>query len=220
MKSEYPSKILITGGREIGGVASFAEGLRLGFNEVGIPVETVSPSRIFRRWRDLRDPRILKILSTTAIYAAPFARRSICMAHGVARADSQGWWKMTAIVFSHKFANLFSGVQVVAVSHYTAAVLRAVFNTRCDAVILNPLKTLYLETESAPQPRCYVTYIGRLIAAKNLHRLLPAVRAALPAGFDDFAWGTVPGVTTRVISRRTSFLATLGSSIWSQMATR
>ena len=30
----------------------------------------------------------------------------------------------------------------------------------------------------------------------------------------------VPGVTTRVISRLTSFLADLGSSIWSQMATR
>jgi hypothetical protein len=30
----------------------------------------------------------------------------------------------------------------------------------------------------------------------------------------------VPGVTTRVSSRLTSFLASLGSSIWSQMATR
>ena len=30
----------------------------------------------------------------------------------------------------------------------------------------------------------------------------------------------VPGVTTRVISRFTRVLANLGSSIWSQMATR
>ena len=30
----------------------------------------------------------------------------------------------------------------------------------------------------------------------------------------------VPGVTTRVSSRFTSFLASFGSSIWSQMATR
>jgi hypothetical protein len=106
MKHEYPSKILITGGREIGGVSSFAEGLRAGFAELGIPVEINSPSRIFSRLQELRDPRILKILSTTAIYSAPFARRSICMAHGVPCADSQGWWKMTAIIFSHKLANL------------------------------------------------------------------------------------------------------------------
>lgn len=48
-----------------------------------MPVEIISPSRIFSRLQELRDPRILKILSTTAIYAAPFARRSICMAYGV-----------------------------------------------------------------------------------------------------------------------------------------
>jgi glycosyltransferase involved in cell wall biosynthesis len=180
MKHEYPSKVLMTGGHEIGGVNSFAEGLRAGFTELGIPVEIIPPSRILLRWRDLRDPRVLKILSTTAIYAAPFARRSICMAHGVPRADYQGWRRFTAIIASHKLANLFRGAQVVAVSHYTAAVLRAVFNTRCDAVILNPLKPIFLEPDSAPpRPRCYLTYIGRLVPTKNLHRMMPAIRDLL-----------------------------------------
>jgi glycosyltransferase involved in cell wall biosynthesis len=87
---------------------------------------------------------------------------------------------MTAIIASHKLANLFKGVQVVAVSQYTAATLRSVFNTKCDAVILNPLKPLYLEPDCEPiRTRHYVTYIGRLIAAKNIHRLLPAIRDLL-----------------------------------------
>ena len=94
MKPEFPSKVLITGGHEIGGVRSFAEGLRAGFTELGIPVEIVSPSRILLLWRELRDPRILKILSTSAVFAAPFARRAICMAHGVPQAISQGLLRM------------------------------------------------------------------------------------------------------------------------------
>jgi glycosyltransferase involved in cell wall biosynthesis len=180
MGNEYPAKVLITGGREIGGVQSFAEGLRAGFTELGIPVEIITPASAFHRWRDLRNPHVLKILSTTAIYASPFARRSICMAHGVPRADYQGWWRMMAIIASHKLATLFSGVQVVAVSQYTASFLRYVLNTRCDAVIHNPLKPLYFESDSAPAPqRRYVTYIGRLISTKNLQRMIPAIRDLL-----------------------------------------
>lgn len=180
MKQGYPSKVLITGGCEVGGVASFAEGLRAGFTELGIPVEIIPPSGVFSHWRDLRDSRVLKILSTTAVYAAPLARRSICMAHGVPLAKYQGWRRMMAIIASHKLANLFSGVQVVSVSHYTASILQAVFSTRCDAVIHNPLKPIFLESAGTPlRERCYVTYVGRLIAAKNLHRLLPAIRDLL-----------------------------------------
>jgi hypothetical protein len=58
MKHGYPSKVLITGGREFGGIKSFAEGLRAEFTELGIAVEIISPLRIFLRWRDLRNPRI------------------------------------------------------------------------------------------------------------------------------------------------------------------
>jgi hypothetical protein len=74
MRSEYPAKVLITGRRQFGGVTSFAEGLRAGFRELGVSVEIVPPSRILMRWRELRDPRVLKILITTAVFAAPPAR--------------------------------------------------------------------------------------------------------------------------------------------------
>lgn len=76
MRSKYPARVLITGGREIGGVASFADASRAGFRDLGVTAEIVSPLRIFARWRDLRDLRVLKILSTTAVFAAPFARRA------------------------------------------------------------------------------------------------------------------------------------------------
>jgi len=176
----FPSKILITGGREIGGIGSFAESLRVGFSELGIPVEIVPASHIFRRWRELRDPHVLKILSTSAVFSAPFARRAICIAHGVPRADSQGWVTTIAVIASYKLANLCAGTQLVAVSHYTASTLGAVFNVRTDAVVYNPAKPIYLEPQSELDfERCYITYVGRLISAKNLHRMLPAIRDLL-----------------------------------------
>ncbi len=179
MRYEHPEKVLISGGRETGGVDSFAEGLRHGFAEFGIPVEIVTPSRVLAHRARLGDPRVLKILSTTAVFAAPFARRTICMAHGVPRADAQGWMRLASIVASFKLANRCSGVQVVAVSHYTAATLRAVFNITADAVVYNPAKPLYLELQAYTCERTYVTYVGRLIRAKNLHRILPAIRDLL-----------------------------------------
>lgn len=176
MTTANPKRVLITGGREIGGVGSFADSLRQGFNELGIPVEVLPPGHIFRRWRDLRDPEILKILSTSAVFAAPFSRRAICLAHGVPRADYQGWWKLLAIVGSFKLASICVGTQLVSVSHFTAATLRAVFDVQSDAVIHNPVKPIYLERSAEPpQERSYITYVGRLIAAKNLHRMFPAI---------------------------------------------
>jgi glycosyltransferase involved in cell wall biosynthesis len=180
MRPEYPARVLITGGREIGGVASFAEGLRAGFQQLGVPAEIIPPSRILVRWRELRDPRVLKILSTTAVFVAPFARRAICIAHGVPRADCQGWASVLMIIASYKLANLSSGALLVSVSHYTATTLRAVFDVKTDAVVHNSAKAIYLEPHAAPtQGRCYVTYVGRLVPAKNLHRILPAVRDLL-----------------------------------------
>jgi glycosyltransferase involved in cell wall biosynthesis len=157
MTHAYPDRVLISGGREVGGVGSFAEGLGAGFAEYGIPVEIVPPAGVASRGADLRSPRVLKILSTSAVFVAPFARRTICV------------------------ANRCRGAQLVAVSHYTAATLGAVFNVRTDAVVYNPAKPLYLEPAPEPPPesgedRRYVTYVGRLIRAKNLHRILPAVR--------------------------------------------
>jgi glycosyltransferase involved in cell wall biosynthesis len=181
MRSENPVKVLITGGREVGGVGSFAEGLRAGFGEFGIPVEVIAPAHIFSRWRDLRDPRVLKILSTTAVFAAPFARRAICVAHGFPRADVQGSIKFAGIVASYKLANRFA--LLVAVSHYTALHLSAIFALRIDAVIHNPLAALFLEDPgindcaSAAPGREYITYVGRLHPAKRLDRIFPAICA-------------------------------------------
>jgi glycosyltransferase involved in cell wall biosynthesis len=171
-----PAKVLITGGRELGGIGSFAEGLSTGFAAFDIPVEVVSPARALLRWRELRDPRVLKILSTTAVLGAPLARRALCMAHGVPRADAQGWARMLLILASFKLANGCRGAQLVSVSHYTAATLKAIFNVRTDFVVHNPAKPLYFEPPGdGNTERSYVTFVGRLVGAKNLHRILPAV---------------------------------------------
>ncbi|MGA3081065.1 MAG: glycosyltransferase family 4 protein [Terracidiphilus sp.] len=180
MAHQYPLKVIITGGREVGGLRSFAEGLRMGFNELGIPVEIIAPASIFLRWRELRDPQVLKILSTTAVFAAPFARRAICMAHSVSRTYLQSFWKILAVIVTFKLANLSRGAQLIAVSDYIAAHLQSIFNVRIDAVIHNPLRSLFLESAGAdPAKRNYITYVGRFDPAKNLHRLLPAIRDIL-----------------------------------------
>lgn len=173
-------KVLITGGHEVGGVGSFADGLATGFSELGIPSEVISPTAILKRWRDLRDPSILKILSTTAVITAPFSRRAICICHGIPRADLHGWRKLAVLIGLFKLANACSGIQLVSVSHYTATTMRAIFKIRTDAVIHNPVKPIYLEPAEEPESgRRYITYVGRLIRAKNLHRLIPAIQDLL-----------------------------------------
>jgi glycosyltransferase involved in cell wall biosynthesis len=175
-----PEKVLITGGHEIGGVQSFAEGLAQGFRALGIPSEVIPPGRILGRWSDLRSPRVLKILSTTAVFAAPLARRAICMAHGVPRVRGRGWTRFLAIVASFKCVNLFQGSQLVAVSSYTAAHLETIFDLRLDGVILNPLKPVFMEASNGCSlERPLITYVGRLDPIKNLHRLLPPICALL-----------------------------------------
>ena len=171
-----PEKVLITAGHEVGGLTAFAEGLSEGFTALGIPSEVISPNEIFKRWRDLRDAKVLKILSTTAVFAAPFARRALCMAHGFPRADAQGWTRMLAILGSFRLANAYSGAQLVAVSDYGAIHLQTIFNLRIDAVIRNPLRSIFLQRpDVSDQNRCYITYVGRLNPTKNLHRILPSI---------------------------------------------
>lgn len=175
-----PSKVLITGGHEIGGIASLAAALRQGFSSRGIATEVIPPGEIYRRRGELRDPGILKILSTTAVFAAPLARRAICLAHGVPRADYSGLTRVAGIIASFRVANGASGAQLVSVSHYTASTLRAVFNVRTDAVVHNPLKPLFLEPyRHDPSGRCRMTYAGRLITPKNPHRMIPAMKDLL-----------------------------------------
>jgi glycosyltransferase involved in cell wall biosynthesis len=171
-----PEKVLITGGHEVGGVASFADGLAQGFTALGIPSEVICPSRILSKWRSLRDPKILKILSTAAVYAAPFAKRAICMAHGIPRAHQRGGFRMLGVLGTWKLANACRGTQLVSVSMYTATHLEALFNLRSDGVILNPVKPAFLEApEKSEEERSYITFVGRLDPCKNLHRLLPSI---------------------------------------------
>lgn len=173
------SKVIITGGRETGGLQSFATTLATGFTELGIPAEVIHPRQIYNRWRDLRDRNILKILSTTAVYAVPFSRRAICMAHGFPRADAQGWPTVLALFASYKMASVCSGSSLVAISHYAASHLKAVYNIQVDAVIHNPLNPLFFSSPEKTGPRCYLTYVGRLHPVKNLDAILPAMQSLL-----------------------------------------
>jgi glycosyltransferase involved in cell wall biosynthesis len=174
MNLSYPAKVLITGGLQAGGLSSFAEGLRDGLLAFGIPAEIVPPRSLLSRWRDLRDPDVLKILSTTGVFASLFARRSICVAHGFPRADVQGWIKLLAIVLSLKLANRCS--QLVAVSSYVAVHLRTIFNLRVDAIIHNPMRSLFLPDAGPDAPwRDCITYVGRLHPAKRLDKIFPAI---------------------------------------------
>jgi glycosyltransferase involved in cell wall biosynthesis len=172
-----PSRVLITGGDPAGGLASFADSLAQGFRRIGICAEVVPPAAILARWSDLRNPDVLKILSTTAVFAAPFARRSLCVAHGFPRADVQGWPRLIAIVLSLRLAGRFS--QLVAVSHYVAVHLGAIFNVNVHAVIHNPLHEVFFQPPAAAGLRQLITFAGRLHPCKRLDRILPAVAEIL-----------------------------------------
>lgn len=183
MHQTNPSRVLITGGHNGGGVASFASALQAGFIELGLSAEVIEPQRICRYGRELRDCDTLKILSTTAVFACPLARRAICVAHGFPRADVQGWLKQCGILGSFRLAAWQT--HLVAVSHYVAAHLRAIFNLPVAAVIHNPLDPLFLE----PNPerataRHRITYVGRLHPSKRLDNILPAIEIFLQANAD------------------------------------
>jgi glycosyltransferase involved in cell wall biosynthesis len=180
MIAAAPERVLLTGGHEFGGVASFAESLSCGFEELGIPSEIIPPSQILSRWRDLRDWRVLKILSTTAALAVPLSRRAISIVHGVPYVPEQGWLKLAGFLASYKLTNANRNARLVSVSDYSSVHMHAFFNIRIDGVIRNPVKSIYLEpTAELNEERCYVTYVGRLIAVKNVHRIVPAVRDLL-----------------------------------------
>ena len=180
MSEQIPLKVLITGGREIGGVTSFAEGLRSGFVELGIPVEIVSPLSIYSYWRDLRNPQILKILGTSAIFAAAIARRAICVAHGFPCTAYQGWLNTLSKLVSYRVATASKGAQFVSVSDYSALHLHCIFGLRIDAIIRNPVDPLFLEAEpQAKNDRDAITFVGRLHKAKNIDLILPAMGSVL-----------------------------------------
>lgn len=187
--SFLPSKVLIAGGNPNGGVSSFAEALRSGFTELGIPVEVASPRSVLRRIGELRDPQVLKILSLSALFGAPLARRTLCVAHGFPCAEYQGWPKMLAILSSIWLSTASRGAQVVVVSNYSALHLNSIFGLRVDAVIYNPVHPLFLEPlPQADAKREAITYVGRLHCSKHVDRLLPAMRDVLDENPELCAW--------------------------------
>lgn len=170
-----PRKVLITDGREVGGLTSFAEGLSEGFQALGIPAEIIAPSKVLMRWKDLRDITVLKVLSTNAVLAAPIARRAICVAHGFPCAKYQGWPRWLTVLLSLKLAQISYNSRLVSVSQYVAIHLESIFKLRVDGVIHNPLISEFLIPPEAGAERCYITHVGRLYRAKNMHRLLPSL---------------------------------------------
>jgi len=173
-----PSRVLITGGKPGGGVASFAEALCSGFADLGIDARVIAPACVLDYFGELRDPHVLKVLSLSANFSAPLARRAICVAHGFPRADAQGWIKALGIAGSYWVANRSS--RLVAVSHYVATHLRAIFSLRVDAVIHNPLGNLFLSGDRSEwRERNIIVFAGRLHPVKGLDRILPALAAVV-----------------------------------------
>ena len=167
-----PEKILLTGGHEIGGLQAFAEGLQAGFGELGYPAEIIQPSSLLSHMVDLRSRHVLKILSTTGMFAAPLARRTICMVHSSFLVYDKGWIHTLAQLSCYKMANMCSA-QLVAVSDYLAIHFRAFYGVTIDAVVRNPVKPIYLENSIDPgTARNYITYVGRLVAYKNIDRVV------------------------------------------------
>jgi glycosyltransferase involved in cell wall biosynthesis len=173
--SWVPERVLITGGREVGGLASFAEALAHGFHLLGVPAEVIPPSRIWSRWRELRSARVLKILSTSAIFASPFSRSAPAVSHGFPTAGVIGWKKFLGHLAADGLASGSS--PFVTVSEYSAVHLRSIFGLRVDAVVPNSLRRVFLEAPepAAAEPRRLLTFAGRLHRSKHLRRLLPVV---------------------------------------------
>ncbi|MDR5751971.1 MULTISPECIES: glycosyltransferase family 4 protein [unclassified Caballeronia] len=179
-RSASVRRVILSGGREVGGLQSFASNVGAGFDALGIPSEIIGrPSDMLRRWKDLRDPSVLKIFSTWAIFLCPLARNAIGVAHGFPRIDAQGILKFLAILSSFKIAQ--RSARLVAVSAYVQRHLAALFDIQCAATVHNPLPACWGATSSVQAPRNLITYVGRLHPVKRVSEFLPAVISALDA---------------------------------------
>jgi glycosyltransferase involved in cell wall biosynthesis len=179
MSSAWPAKVLLTGGAPGGGVDSFARALECGFKSLGIAAEVIEPLRIYARPGELRDLRVLKILSTSAAFAVPYARRAIVMAHGFPCARNQGWARTLAVLASFKLANWTHRAQLIAVSSYSALHLETIFNIRIDGIIKNPLHPVFANRPPANSGRHAIAYVGRLHRSKNVLQAVSAMRGVI-----------------------------------------
>ncbi len=173
-------RVLLSGGREVGGLQSFATSVAAGFETIGIPADVVGrPLDMLRRWKQLRDPSVLKIFSTWAIFLCPIARNSIGVAHGFPRIDAQGTLKFLAILASFRLAQRHA--RLVAVSAYVQRHLAGLFNIQSRAAIHNPLPPGWQVDLSAKSERNLITYVGRLHPVKRVAEFLPSVIELLDA---------------------------------------
>ncbi len=170
-------KVIISSGREIGGLNAFANALAEGFWELGLEAEVLSTRKILTRYKDLRDKNILKIFSTSSIFLAPFSKQVICVAHGFPRPDAQGWLKTFLILFSYKIAEKFS--IFVSVSNYVKNHLQACYNIKVNKVIYNPISNIFLSEQNIYKERKFITYIGRFIKVKKVDVFIPVLKNIL-----------------------------------------
>lgn len=167
-------RVILSGGREVGGLQSFATNVAAGFAALGIEAEVVGkPLDMLRKWKDLRDPAVLKIFSTWAIFLCPLARNAIGVAHGFPRIDAQGTLKFLAILASFKLAQRHA--KLVAVSAYVQRHLAGLFNIQSSAAIHNPLPPCWAAQPVRDEPRKLITYVGRLHPVKRVDEFLPSV---------------------------------------------
>ncbi len=201
MSGNLPGKVLLTGGAPGGGVESYARALACGFNSLGVEAEVIAPSIIHRRLGEVRDPRVLKFLSTTAAFAVPFAKRAFVIAHGFPCVRNQGWLRTVLILASLKLANSVRGAQLLVVSGYSALHLESIFNLRVDGVVRNPLHPSFYE---APEHslRTAITFVGRLHRSKNVEQLLPAMERVLDQHPELSAWVIGDGPERNCLEKR------------------
>lgn len=162
-------KVIITGSRQRGGVRTFAESLKLGFELNGIPTEVANWCSIICNISSLWNKRVLKIYSASYAFLAPISRNSIVIAHGIPRINGQGVFKFILVLISLWLANLFT--RVVSVSHYVSRHLDSIFYIRSSSVIHNPLPIEFIGHVSNCS-RKNIVFVGRLDKVKNIEYLI------------------------------------------------
>ncbi len=171
--------VYISSGRETGGLSSFANALHSGFIALGVRAELISPKDILRQAATGRlDVNAQYILSTSAAFALPFLNDALYVAHGIPRRDAQSHWKVNSILFAYGIASRRH--KLVAVSHYVKQHLEGLYGLKIRAVVHNPVAEPFFTSARMPRkPRTWITFVGRLDKAKNVHRLIPPILNAL-----------------------------------------
>ncbi len=171
-------KVIISSGREVGGLNAFATSLAEGFREIGIEAEVLPIKEILLNKRgELGDKEVLKILSTSAMFFAPFFKNTIGVAHGFPVPSVQGYIRWVIILSFYRLSFKFG--KFVCVSHYVRTHLRDLFGIDSDAAINNPVGKLFLSQNGDGVKKQYLTYIGRLIPIKKVENFIEPLKAIL-----------------------------------------